>query len=658
MMRRIGILCSLGLAAFVLSACGGLGGEPAIVSTQRPAPTLVQEQGFPSAAPDMAQGAAIFTARCTECHGVGGAGDGSRVESGQITEVPNFLDPAVPGPQRVSEWFDTITNGRIEKLMPPWRNALTEQERWDVAYYTYTLHAGADQIARGAEVYAESCVGCHGEEGRGDGPDAASLSGSVGDLTDQANMASLSDDNIYATITEGVGDPNDGMPPFADELSEADRRAVTSYVRTLALANAAAVPVAAVPTTAPANPAATEEAAADATTAPAATTVPPTAIATNAPAEPVATEEAAAGPTLTVTGTIVNGTAGGSVPDGLELSLFIFPRDADPIEITGNSGPNGVFTFTDVPYIADAAYAMTATYLDRLFLSDIVAGEALNADPTLDVTIYELTDDPSVLTITLVETQINVLEGRLEVAQFIEVNNDSDRAFTTSETTPDGRPVSLSIPLPPGSIVPAFRETNRYVYLPEEFTVLDTQPVYPNRIHLAQLVYMIPYEGSAILEQPINYAFDGLDQLLVRPVGVDVNAEGLAPMGTTSLSGLEFMSFSGTRTLPADSVLRVELSGNPAAATTSSGGPITNDLTPLLLVGGGILLGVLVGLFIWSRRRPAQPADTKGTIDALARQIAELDAAHTAGEIPDDSYQKQRAALKARLTSLLIGEED
>ncbi len=650
MKRRMWILITLAVAALVLSACGGLAGEPAIVSTELPPPTVPPEMGFPAAPPDMVQGAAIFSGRCTECHGVNGAGDGPRVASGQVVDVPNFLDPAVPGAQRVSEWFDTITNGRIEKLMPPWRAALSEQERWAVAYYTYTMHAGPEQIARGAEVYADSCAGCHGAGGRGDGPDAARLSGSVGDLTDQANMVSLSDDSIYATITEGVGDPNDGMPAFGDELSESDRRAVTSFVRTLALANAGPVPAAAAATTAPADTNATEEpAAAVATVIPAA--------ATAQPAEPNATEEAAAGPVLTVTGAVTNGTAGAGVPDGLDLSLFVFPTDADPIEITGSSGADGAFTFTDVPYFADAAYAITVTHLDRLFLSDITSGQALSTDPVLSVTIYELTDDPSVLTITLIETQVNVVESRLEVAQFIEVNNSSDRAFSTSDTTADGRPVSLTIPLPPGSVVPSFRDAGRYTYLSDTFTVLDTQPVYPGRIHLVQLVYFIPYAGSAIIEQPLNYAFDGLDQLLVRPTGVDVTADGLASMGTTTLSGLEFMSFNGTRTLPADSVLRVELSGNPAAATMP-GTVSTNDLTPLLLVGGGILFGLLLGLFVWSRRRPAAPGMAHGTIEALARQIAELDAAHAAGEIPDDSWTKQRAALKARLTHLLMGEED
>src|SRR5690606_9744850 len=34
---------------------------------------------------------------------------------------------------------DVITNGRIEKLMPPWEDALNEEERRAVAEYAYSL---------------------------------------------------------------------------------------------------------------------------------------------------------------------------------------------------------------------------------------------------------------------------------------------------------------------------------------------------------------------------------------------------------------------------------------------------------------------------------------------------------------------------------------
>ncbi len=126
-----------------LTACSGLGGEPAIIATFPPE-SLVSNPPQP---PDMARGAMIFAQRCSDCHGPNGAGDGSLIgpAEGQIPFVPeSFLDTATAEDQSPVDWYLTITNGRIERLMPPWREALTEQERWDVALYTYALRYPAD----------------------------------------------------------------------------------------------------------------------------------------------------------------------------------------------------------------------------------------------------------------------------------------------------------------------------------------------------------------------------------------------------------------------------------------------------------------------------------------------------------------------------------
>jgi high-affinity iron transporter len=87
-------------------------------------------------------------------------------------------------------------------------------------------------LARGAAVYREQCVACHGETGRGDGPKAKSLKGPPpGNLADPALMGGASLLEIYRKIAIGV--PGTAMPEFSDDLSEEDRWAVAAYVATL-----------------------------------------------------------------------------------------------------------------------------------------------------------------------------------------------------------------------------------------------------------------------------------------------------------------------------------------------------------------------------------------------------------------------------------------
>jgi hypothetical protein len=60
--------------------------------------------------------------------------------------VPDFTDPERRAGLTVEDYFEVITNGRIDKLMPPWKDALSEEERWAVAEFAYSL-AGDAQVA-------------------------------------------------------------------------------------------------------------------------------------------------------------------------------------------------------------------------------------------------------------------------------------------------------------------------------------------------------------------------------------------------------------------------------------------------------------------------------------------------------------------------------
>lgn len=232
-MRALFVIAAvLGLSA---AACTGLGGEPAVVATLPPVSLALTtppntDRGVPAAPPDLARGAQIFAERCTACHGVDGRGDGPVVQANPGMQPGNFRDPTAARGQTPHEWFSTITNGRIDLMMPPWINALTEQERWDVALYTYTMHYDPEALWLGSRIY-QDCAECHGDLGRGDGPEAANLAADVKDLTNQSAMVTLSDESIFRMVTQGF---EDVMPSYA-ELSEDERWAVVSYARTLSL---------------------------------------------------------------------------------------------------------------------------------------------------------------------------------------------------------------------------------------------------------------------------------------------------------------------------------------------------------------------------------------------------------------------------------------
>ena len=98
----------------------------------------------------------------------------------------------------------------------------------------WTDHA---MIARGKEIYAAKCALCHGENGDGKGPAAATLPLKPGDFTDKKMVAEMAGNYWVWRVSEGgLVEPfkakNSAMPAWKGELSMNDRWAVIAYAHT------------------------------------------------------------------------------------------------------------------------------------------------------------------------------------------------------------------------------------------------------------------------------------------------------------------------------------------------------------------------------------------------------------------------------------------
>ena len=85
---------------------------------------------------DAVRGAELYTANCTDCHGLGGAGDGPRAYF--IFPKPrNFHDPATRQYLTRRNLYNGIKFGVVGKEMPAWGKVWSNQEIADVAEYVY-----------------------------------------------------------------------------------------------------------------------------------------------------------------------------------------------------------------------------------------------------------------------------------------------------------------------------------------------------------------------------------------------------------------------------------------------------------------------------------------------------------------------------------------
>lgn len=90
--------------------------------------------------------------------------------------------------------------------------------------------------AKGKKIFSNSCSGCHGSGGKGDGAAAAALNPKPKDLTDKTYVSKLNDDYLHNVIAKGGAAVGKSalMPPFGGSLKDQDIRDVVAFIRTLA----------------------------------------------------------------------------------------------------------------------------------------------------------------------------------------------------------------------------------------------------------------------------------------------------------------------------------------------------------------------------------------------------------------------------------------
>jgi cytochrome c oxidase cbb3-type subunit 3 len=174
----------------------------------------------------MAGGEAAFGDNCAPCHGSGGQG---------FTGYPNLNDDAWIWGGTLDDIHETIRYGiradhpqtRISQ-MPRFGldGILNDEQINDAAEYVRAL-GGLDHddaaAERGAEIYAQQCGFCHGQNGEGMTDLGAP------NLTDAIWLYGSSKDAIVTSIQTGRGGM---MPQFVGRLDDATIKKLAVYVHT------------------------------------------------------------------------------------------------------------------------------------------------------------------------------------------------------------------------------------------------------------------------------------------------------------------------------------------------------------------------------------------------------------------------------------------
>ncbi len=591
------------IAALLLAGCGGLAGEPAIVATMPPATASIE---YPITTPDLAVGASVFAEHCTKCHGLSGAGDGELIGSGQNqigVAPPSFKDASTSAEQTPLWWYQTITNGNLAKQMPPWKDALNDDERWAVALYTYTLHNNQTNIEAGAALTAAHPV-------------------TPADLPSAENVVKLKDAELITQV---------GLPDaFIKSLSDTQKNDLAAYLRSLTLTNAMHMGLVTSEPQVTREPAVTPE-----------VTPAPAAVGTGA-----------------VSGQVTNGTAGATVPADLKVSLYVINAQGATAPTDTTVDADGKFAFANIDIRADQKYVVTTTYNGRAYGSEAKAGDPTTNKVDLPISIYETTDDTSVLTILAWVSQVQMIGNNLQISDFIQIGNSADRAYSTNVAVDAQRYASVDIPVPADALIMSADVTNsRYTIGADGHSVVDTAPVLPGQSYIFQMVYALPYRGNIQIEQSVPYALSGAYRLLANLPGANVTSDVLQSLGPQELSGVQYQAYGTSNPLKAKDTIRYAVQGGSQANSSSTGVVSKDQLIPLVLIVAGLIVVFISGVLYWHSRRPPSVETANRNrdelIDGLIQQIAELDETYRMGSLDEDIYQKRRERLKLRLAALI-----
>jgi mono/diheme cytochrome c family protein len=588
-----------------------------------PARAGAQGPATPSQTPDAELGLEIFGARCANCHGTLGRGDGELAS--QLPQPPAslaneaFTRQAVP-----SDLFATITNGIVPSGMPPFgpdsTNPVSEQDRWNLVAAIYALGTSQASVEAGEAIYEESCASCHGDDGAGAGPDL----GAPDYWLQQSN------ESLFNTLSAG------DVPEHEEyDLSNDELWTVIDYARTLSYQYA--------------NP--------------------------MAAFEPIAS--------ATISGTVTNESTGEMVEAGTPVVLNAYTPDFDPsLTLTTTVDSTGQYQF-DLEMVApDLVYIVSLVHEGLNQGSDFQRIERSDPALNLPVSVYDTTTDDSAVRIGQLHVILEFAGDSVQVSELYQFVQNAPYIYVGSSGEPAEGTVVVTVP--DEATTPSFDRSfgNLDSFFPVESMVemedgwADTLPLRPEGVTNLLVSYVLPYDGGVEIAHEVNYGVDRAN-LVFPEVGVSLaNADeelwisqGAQSMGQAGT----FLNFTRPDLL-AGATLAITLEGTPSQTAAST--PGGRDLTRELLIGGGVLLLVVaVGIYFlrtWQQGQAAPAAagpvetvavpapgtkqpptpETSDRREELLRAIAALDDAYEEGELEQSVYESRRRALKDELLAV------
>ncbi len=334
----------------------------------------------------------------------------------------------------------------------------------------------------------------------------------------------------------------------------------------------------------------------------------------------------------------------------LPVTLRALDENGEVFSRTATLDASGKTTFAQLPQRADYFYQAELDYSGGLFFGAPVQVLTDTKVTTGLLPIYETTADASAITInTLLYAVQDVREGELTVVEVYEFDNPAERAYVGENRR------SLKISVPDGATNIRFDGLGfgkRFVQ--EGDVIFDTDVTTPGApAQRITLIYDLPYRDQRAIRRKVFYPVGRWTVFLPDPdgfAGTPVRATGaLKDDGRRAVDGVNIRIYSGSGTVPANGELAFEVSGQPLGAERPG-----NDgrAIGLALMALAVTLGATLLLFLRVRALRNLPATPAQLRQQFLSQIVALDEEHAAGKFTDQEHARERERLLAVLRDI------
>ncbi len=319
---------------------------------------------------------------------------------------------------------------------------------------------------------------------------------------------------------------------------------------------------------------------------------------------------------------------------------------------------------------------MTVRYQGAEYNTERIILENAAASRTLEIPVYDSTVDASQISVKVHHVVFAVADGGLRAEELLVFRNAGDKAYIGLKEVSGGRRATLQFTLPAGAREIKYGDgLMDCCVVPVEAGFVDTMDVKPGERQVGFSYALTPANGRVEFIRPVDYPTEAVE-VFVPEGATRVIGEGMKQVGVVPGQDRRFMRFTGT-SLEAPAAIAMTLDNLP----TIGGG-----WRPYAYASVGILLAAGIAYPLVRRRRSVLPTlssrpghPTPARVGAarvaspltateltlrkveLVAALAELEAGHEAGRIPEKEYrrlrQEKRKALRDVLARLQEGSE-